>query len=222
MVSQYVLRTKSSGLIENRFKLDEAIRGNCPAGPGVTTSLPNREFEIAMDGKPYINQNLHIQFPAGWGVAVSKRDVAGRLEYEEEEQNTACKGIYYADTYHWVGENSLWVVKGTKDNHQALDRYYEETPETDFVEFIRALGAVYYHHCESSMMVAACSVSISVSKDLLTLIGNEHKGVKSLMARSLEQTPDGTSAPVLAPRFEEIDATDLDPNLKVPQLTDFQ
>jgi hypothetical protein len=138
----------SSTLTENRFKVDEAIRGNCPSGPGVTKSLPNPEFQIAMDGKPHINTNLHVQFPVGWGVAISKRNVAGRLELEEEEQNSACKEIHYADTYHWVGENSVWVIKGTKGNHEALDRYHEETPDANFEDFIHTIDAIYYPHCK--------------------------------------------------------------------------
>lgn len=99
-----------------------------------------------------------IRFPSGWG-AISKRSVAGRVGYEvsadspaidtAEPETSSCKSVQYADTYLWKDADSLWVVKGSKEAHEAIAEYHKaKEPQQDYEDFIKSLGAQFYADCK--------------------------------------------------------------------------
>ncbi|KAF2271715.1 uncharacterized protein EI97DRAFT_260195 [Westerdykella ornata] len=124
---------------------------NCPK-PGLREAQGNPEYKVALDQYQRglnLVYGTDVKFPAGWG-AISKRSVAGRTTYEVshedlEKRAPACNNIQYADTYFWVGDESVYVLKGSKEVHDALAHYGGlEEPKPSYEEYIKSLGAKFY------------------------------------------------------------------------------
>ncbi|KAH7346970.1 hypothetical protein BKA66DRAFT_478074, partial [Pyrenochaeta sp. MPI-SDFR-AT-0127] len=130
------------------FNLPTSLK-NCPRA-GIVEALPDLNFKVAMDNAANMINNIPVKFPAGWGAA-SKRSIAGRPTYEVsvkdniERRAPKCDNVQYADTYIWGEGDSVYVLKGSEETHNALANYHTASkPKQAFVDFAKSLGAKFY------------------------------------------------------------------------------
>ena len=103
--------------------------------------------------------NIYIpdgRLPPAWRH-ISKRDIAGRLSYEtspaplddRDVVPQGCQHVQYADVFHGADSDSVYVLKGSKETHEALSKYHDASePKPSYVDFVKSLGAEYFADCE--------------------------------------------------------------------------
>lgn len=143
----------------------------CPP-PGIFQALPDPQFTVS--GREKIVSNVGGNLPAGWlkmaGLeGLSGRSIAGRKVIDPENRNASCtsysdekdtrpkcENVQYADTYHYPDESnphSVYVLKGSKENHLALDKYEaDKNPKLAYRDLIESLGAKLHADCECSSL----------------------------------------------------------------------
>jgi hypothetical protein len=113
------------------------------------------------DAAQKFNNIQGIKYPVGWG-AISKRSIAGRTFHEvaaedaiEGRDAPKCEGVHYADTYIWGEGDSVYILKGSEEVHDALNRYHAAPqPKQAYIDFVRSLGAKFYSDCKSRLFNA--------------------------------------------------------------------
>jgi hypothetical protein len=140
----------------SRFKIIN--NKDCPRLPGVVEALPDPSFKVAMADAARAINNVAVKFPSGWG-SMRKRSIAGRTVYEESADETVegrdapqCEGIHYADSYIWGEGDSVWILKGSKEIHDALNGYHAAPqPKQAYLDLVKSLGATFYSDCKSPL-----------------------------------------------------------------------
>lgn len=57
-------------------------------------------------------------------------------------------GETYATAYGWTEGTGVWVLEGTRENHEAFNRAYDEIPSLSRNEALEKAGTIYYEHCK--------------------------------------------------------------------------
>jgi hypothetical protein len=133
----------------------------CP-NPGIVQALPDHNFKVAMpDAAQKFNPIQGIKYPSGWG-AMKKKSIAGRTVHEVSAEEAVegsdapkCEGVHYADTYIWGEGDSVYILKGSEEVHDALNRYHAAPqPKQPYIDFVKSLGAEFYSDCKSLLFSA--------------------------------------------------------------------
>jgi hypothetical protein len=135
---------------------------------GFMEAMPNPGYKFAVGDTQgrRLQANIDLKPWGGlpWLSRKGGRSIAGRVDYdpatgEVEKRAPPCKNIQYSDTYYWVDEESVYVLKGSKEAHQALEDYYNSPePKQDYLEFFKSIGAKFYADCKSHARAIKCNL----------------------------------------------------------------
>jgi hypothetical protein len=103
-----------------------------------------------------ISKNLHLSGSSGSTIFdMSFRHKRGeerreaiktQRSLEEAFSKGNCKGVAYATHWGWTPGTGVWVLAGSKENHERLANLPSD-PSLGWNSRLKLAGAAYYDHC---------------------------------------------------------------------------
>lgn len=129
-------------------------------GHFVTPGNCGKEKDYGSDLKEVVSdlsKNLHLPSSSGsmiFGSLSHKRGeerreaIKTQRTLEEAFSKSKCKGLVYATHWGWTPGTGVWVLEGSKENHERLANLPKDH-SLGWNGRLKLAGAAYYDHCTS-------------------------------------------------------------------------
>ena len=156
------LKFKKCSPGKHRINIAHAASGQCPKAESVkASSIFSNKFGHKIFGT----------FPVSGAKKrdTNQTDPLAALNYAyRHDPNLKCKGKIYADTLGWTNGTGVWVLEGSKQNHELYTNVSGTYAHLDRNGWMEKAGAKYYEHC-SYLFIYLLNWTY-----VLTDLGNQH------------------------------------------------